>query len=128
MHMYQQDDDKREFLRVDHEKPLNFRELKANKLSNRSEVLARNVSASGLLFRTEQVPPALSSMLWVELDQKMISICSEIEEDLLIKNNGVLGRVVRIAEGEPSLSYDVGVCFLRKKDMSEEEVNTLMEN
>jgi hypothetical protein len=121
-------EEKREVLRVDHETPLNFKVLSGDKLAAKSDVSSRNISASGLLFRTssESSIPALSSIVWVELDQKMMNICAEIEHDLVIHKNGVFGRVVRIAEGEPGVSYDVGICFLRRKDMSEEEINTLI--
>jgi len=119
-------DEQREFLRVDHEERLIFRELKANKLSQRSDMVTRNISACGLLFRTTDIPPALSSMLWLQLDPRMMNICAEIEEDLIMRDEGVLGRVVRIAEGEPGISYDVGVCFLRKKDMSDDEIADLL--
>ena len=123
-------EEKREFLRVDYEKQLNFKILSGEKLASKQDILARNVSASGLLFRTssESSIPALSSIVWIELDEHMMNICSEIEEDLVIHNNGVYGRVVRIAEGEPGKSFDVGVCFLRKKDMTDEEVRELTSN
>lgn len=121
-------EEKREFLRVDVETPLNFKALKGEKLISKGDISSRNVSASGLLFRTntDASIPALSSIVWIELDEKMMNICSEIEDDLLIHNNGVFGRVVRIAEGDPGQSYDVGVCFLRKKDMTPEEIQTLV--
>lgn len=123
--MFSYEEDNREFLRIDHETTLNFREVKAEKLSNKHEVLTQNISACGVLFRTQQVPPALSSLIWIEMDQKMLNICSEIEEDLIFRDQGILGRVVRIAEGDPGISYDVGVCFLRKKDMTEEEIASI---
>ena len=119
--------EKREFLRVDYETPLNFKVLRGDKFTSKSDVAARNVSACGLLFRTstESSIPALSSIVWIGLDQKMMNICAEIEEDLVMHNNGIFGRVVRIAEGEPGKSYDIGVCFLRKKDMSEQDIQAL---
>ncbi|MBU1784221.1 MAG: hypothetical protein KKG95_02620, partial [Candidatus Omnitrophica bacterium] len=110
----------------DHETALNFREVKSDKLANKQEILVRNISACGLLFRTESIPPTLSSSIWIELDPKMMGLCKEIEEDLLILNNGILGRVVRISEGEPGISYDVGIGFLRKKDMTPEEIEDLL--
>ncbi|MBD3425922.1 MAG: hypothetical protein GF409_01670 [Candidatus Omnitrophica bacterium] len=121
-------DDKREFLRVDYETPLNFKVLKEDKLTAKSDVQSRNISACGLLFRTstDASIPSLSSIVWIELDPKMMNICAEIENDLVIHNNGVYGRVVRIAEGEPGKSYDIGICFLRKKDMTEEEIKQLL--
>jgi hypothetical protein len=125
--MHSDADDKREFLRVDHETPLNFKVMGTDKLLTKPDIESRNISASGLLFRTtrDSSIPALSSIVWIELDPKMMNICSEIEGDLIIHNNGVFGRVVRIAEGAPGESYDVGVCFLRKKDMSEDEIQSL---
>ncbi len=121
-------DEKREFLRIEHDAPLNFKVLSGERLIKKSDIFSRNISASGLLFRTtaETSIPALSSIVWIELDDKLLNVCSEIENDLVIHKNGLFGRVVRIAEGEPGKSYDIGVCFLRKKDMTEEEIHSLL--
>ena len=116
----------REFLRVGHEVNVKYHEVKKSEASPKIDILTKNVSACGLLFRTSHIPPALSSIIWVELDSRMINVCSEIEGDLLIHKGGILGRVVRLAEGEPGVSYDVGICFLRKKDMSEDEIGKLL--
>ena len=119
-------DNHREFLRLDHETVLTFREVKSDKLANKQEIFTRNVSACGLLFRTESIPPSLSSIIRIELDSKIKGLCEEIEEDLLILDGGILGRVVRISEGEPGVSYDVGICFLRRKNMTENEIEELL--
>lgn len=121
-------DEKREFLRIEHDAPLNFKVLSGERLITKSDIFSRNISASGLLFRTtaETSIPVLSSIVWIELDDKLLSVCSEIENDLVIHKNGLFGRVVRIAEGEPGKSYDIGVCFLRRKDMTEEEIHSLL--
>jgi hypothetical protein len=50
--MHTDGDDKREFLRVDYEKHLNFKVLKTGKLTTKTDIASRNISASGLLFRT----------------------------------------------------------------------------
>jgi hypothetical protein len=126
MHAEWEGEERREFLRVDYEKTLNFKELKGEKLSLKAEAISKNVSACGLLFRTEKMPPALSSVVWLELDTKMMNICSEIEDDLIIHNGGIFGRVVRIAEGEPGKSYDVGIAFLRRTNMTEQEIQQLL--
>lgn len=122
-------EDKREFLRVDYETHLNFKVLGGDKLTSKSDIVSRDVSACGLLFRTtnESSIPALSSIVWVELDEKMMNVCSEIEADLIKHNGGVFGRVVRIAEGEPGLSYDIGVCFLRKGNLTDQDMLDLTE-
>ena len=122
-------EEKREFLRVDHEKPINFKVLAGDKLAAKSDTFSRDISAAGILFRTttESSIPALSSIVWIELDEKMMNICSEIEHDLVKHEGGIFGRVVRIAEGEPGISYDVGVCFLRKSRLTEQDMQDLTE-
>lgn len=126
--MHTDSEEKREFLRVDYETSLSFKVLGGDKFNAKSDISSRNISACGLLFRTstESSIPALSNIVWIELDQKMMNVCDEIESDLVTHKNGVFGRVVRIAEGEPGKSYDVGICFLRKKDITEEEIQALM--
>ncbi|MGB2599781.1 MAG: hypothetical protein WBC99_04990 [Candidatus Omnitrophota bacterium] len=126
MHANLEGEERREFLRIDYENALNFKELKGEKLSSKAEILSRNISACGILFRTEKIPPALSSVIWVEMDDKMVNVCTEIENDLVIHKGGIFGRVVRIAEGEPGKSYDVGVAFLRRKKMTEAEVEQFL--
>jgi len=124
--MHAESDEHREFLRVDHEISIHYQEVRPNGLSHKTDILTRNISPSGLLFRTKNIPPAISSIVAVEPDPKMLNICSEIEADLIIRNNRIFGRVVRIAEGEPGLSYDVGICFLRKKELTDKEIEELL--
>jgi hypothetical protein len=119
-------DERREFLRFDHEVAVNFRDVRVDKLGSRSEIFTLNLSPSGLLFRTKNLPPALSSTIWVQLNDHMMNVCSEIESDLIIREGGVMGRVVRLAEGEPGVSYDVGVCFLRRRNMSDSDVSEFL--
>lgn len=126
MHAEHEGEERREFLRIDYETSLNFKELKGEKLSSKADAFSRNISACGILFRTEKIPPALSSVIWIEIDDKIMNVCSEIESDLVIHGGGIFGRVVRIAEGEPGKSYDVGVAFLRKKNMTEAEIEQLL--
>ena len=122
-------EEKREFLRLDHESPLELKMLNAEKLSSKKEIMSRNISASGLLFRAnnESAIPPLSGIVWIKLDEKMLNVCGEIEEDLIQSKSGVFARVVRISEGEPGLSYDIGVSFLRKKNMTEDDIKALTE-
>ena len=122
-------EEKREFLRLDHESPIELKMLNAEKLSSKKEIMSRNISASGLLFRAnnESAIPPLSGIVWIKLDEKMLNICSEIEEDLIQSKSGVFARVVRISEGEPGQSYDIGVSFLRKKNMTEDDIKALTE-
>lgn len=121
------DEDKREFFRVDYETPVKLKVQGNEKFVTKSEVVSQNISPSGILFRTDSessIPP-ISSVVWVELDPKMLTICEEIEGDLVIHEGGVFGRVVRISEGVPGESYDIGVCFLRRQNLDDSQIESL---
>mgnify|MGYP003394640227 CR=1 FL=1 len=117
------DKERREFFRLPHRTPLEFKAYGDRKTRGAS----RNVSQSGILFQTEQEPPQLSSILWLSLDIRTLKICQEIETRALIMNNGILGKVVRVEEDvENGESYDVGVVFLKKDQKEIPEVEELV--
>jgi len=88
----------------------------------------QNISQCGVLFQTEQTPPKLSSIVWMNLDMRTLKICQEIESKALIFNNGVLGKVVRVEEDvDNSNAYDVGVIFLNKNDKDSRVVQEILE-
>jgi c-di-GMP-binding flagellar brake protein YcgR len=99
--------EKREFFRLDYEKPLKFKSAKSDETI---KAKSQNISASGILFSTQKNPPKLSSILWMDLDIRTLKICQEIENRALMVNNGLVGRVVRVEE--EGGTYNVGVCFL----------------
>ena len=107
--MPSQNQERREFFRVPYTSTLQYKAYADKGASG----TAQNISESGILFQTEQEPPKLSSIVWLNLDIRTLKICQEIESKALIFNNGILGKVVRVEE-DSDKSYDVGVCFLRK--------------
>lgn len=125
------DQERREFFRLNFTTPVRFKpvEIKALQKTETSDSLqgsTRNISQSGILFQTENKPPKLSSILWMNLDMRTLKICQEIESKALIFNNGVLGKVVRVEE-DPNNTYDVGVCFLRKDHKDTAEVKKILD-
>ena len=93
--------DRREFFRINFDTPLNFKSysrLAVNAPEKAQQATAQNISQSGILFQTEENPPQLSSIVWMNLDIRTLSICKEIEKKALILRNGLLGRVVRVEE------------------------------
>lgn len=122
---------RREFFRLKFTTPLRF---KSYAVKNSATVLpqtdaegrSRNVSQSGILFQTENAPPQISSILWLNLDIRTLKICQEIEDRVLIFNNGLLGRVVRVEEESRSGSYDIGVCFLTQEQKNSREVQKVL--
>ena len=123
------DSERREFFRLNYKTPIRFKSCEGKELQKTAKLVGpldgttRNISQNGLLFQTEENPPQLSSIVWMNLDMRTLKICQEIEAKALIFNNGVLGKVVRVEEDtERNNAYDIGVCFLRKDQKNSVEV------
>ena len=118
--------DRREFFRLNYSQPLQFRTCGHDSTAT-TEAASRNISPTGILLRTENRPPAISSLLWLDLDIRTLKICQEIEGKALIFNNGLIGKVVRVEEDpEGENSFDVGVCFVRKDESKSRDVQRLI--
>lgn len=124
--------ERRQFFRLHFNTPLQFKSYSAKeKTAGTTQPVLRgntqNISQSGVLFRTGERPPQLSSIVWMDLDIRTLKICQEIEERALIFNNGLLGKVVRVEEDEKqSDTYDVGVCFLTQDQKNSREVQQIL--
>ncbi|HTL70522.1 MAG TPA: PilZ domain-containing protein [Candidatus Eisenbacteria bacterium] len=125
---------RREFFRIKFSTPLKFKSY-TGKAEQRSALsltngTSQNVSQSGILFRTVEAPPELSSILWMDVDLRTLKICQEIEDRALVFKNGLLGRVVRVEEesglSQGGPSYDVGVCFLTQEQKNNKEVQEVL--
>ena len=122
--------ERREFFRLSYTSPIQFKfydvknlQKSAPSTSGPLEGNTRNISQSGVLFQTDDNPPSLSAIIWMNLDIRTLKICQEIESRALIFNNGVLGKVVRVEEdAENNNSYDIGVCFLKKDQKDSRDV------
>ena len=123
--------ERREFFRIKFRQPLNYKSYSATRSvgtdSAECQGTSQNVSQSGILFQIENDPPQLSSIVWMNLDIRTLSICKEIERRALIFNNGLLGRVVRVEEDAKNNNvYDVGVCFLTQDQKKSREVEQIL--
>ncbi len=118
--------EKREFFRYRHAGPARFMEISmdAHAVSGIASAMMKNLSASGMLF-TSKYPPRLSNIIVLDIDYHTSRICEEIEEQALILNNRLLGKVVRIEDNDNG-SYDIGVAFIRKSDNLPQDVLTLI--
>lgn len=122
--------EKREFLRCDYKKHLHYSIVSSpkdkNAVSSFIKAISKNLSASGLLFITDSVSvPDVSSLVILDLDYRTARVCREIENRALIRNNKLLGRVVRIEDNEDG-TCGVGVAFVTKSDRLKEDVKKLV--
>jgi c-di-GMP-binding flagellar brake protein YcgR len=129
MHNEQKRDDRRNFLRVDYEKPVHYSMVSSPKddkaMTSLFKAVSKNLSASGLLFLTNaEKVPEISSLIMIDLDYKTANICHEIERRALIKNNKLLGRVMRIEDNGDG-TCGVGVAFVTKSNRLSEDVRNI---
>jgi hypothetical protein len=104
--------EKRDFARLPFSKPLAYKVCKQETLSKILEGYTVNVSTSGLLCNIND-KVNLEDILWLSFDKSILIICSEMEKKSLIYQNGVIGKVVRIDQGD-NQTYDVGVKFITR--------------
>jgi c-di-GMP-binding flagellar brake protein YcgR len=124
---------RREFFRIKFNSPVSFKSYAVSQAdrekaaAEETKATTQNISQSGILFQTEQAPPQLSSILWMNMDIRTLKICQEIESRALVFNNGLLGRVVRVEEDtKNNTAYDVGVCFLTQDQKNSREVQKIL--
>ena len=120
--------ERRDFFRLKFNNPVQFKTYPSREGAQLAENgTSKDISSAGILFQTQTRPPELSSILWLNLDYRMLKICQEIDHRALIFNEGILGRVVRVEEDlEKENAYDVGVCFLTKEQKDSREVQKVI--
>lgn len=120
--------EKREYLRYRCDKPVDFKILASPKDSGEASKfvsgISKNLSASGILFSSTQIPE-ISSVLALDLDYRTTNLCREIEEHVLIVDTKLIGKVVRIEQNDDG-SFDIGVAFIKKSDQLPAEIKNLL--
>lgn len=120
--------EKREFLRHPFDKQVRCRVISSshgvNPTANVLNAVAKNLSASGVLFAST-FAPELSSIVSLETDYRTTRICQEIEENALIVKDRIIGKVVRIEDNGDGV-YGVGVAFIKKLSDLPHDVEKLL--
>ena len=120
--------ERREFFRYTCEKPVQYKILgtadKGQSVSKSLDAISKNLSASGMMF-TSSFIPNISSIVTLKLDYRTTNICCEIEENAMVVDNTLVGKVVRIEDNDDG-SYNVGVAFLKKSGEIPSEIKNLL--
>ena len=121
---------RREFFRYGYEKPVHYTQVSLAEdrsiASKLIDAVSKNLSASGILF-TSRYMPEISSILALDLDYRTTSICKEIEGRVLILNDKLFGKVVRIEDADNGL-YDVGVAFIKKSEELAKDIKVIIKD
>jgi hypothetical protein len=108
--------ERREFNRLDYATPLACKVCKKETITRLLEGYTSNISSAGLLCNVrELVNP--DDILWLSFDRGMLIICEELEKRVLIYQNGIIGKVVRV-EPKGYDNYDVGIKFLTREEQN----------
>lgn len=120
--------EKREFIRFQCKHPVQYKVVYAPKgrhhASKVIDGVTKNLSAAGILFKTNFLPE-LSSIITLELDYRTTGICQEIEENVFIVGNTLIGKVVRIEDNGDG-SYNIGIAFIRKTAQLPDEIKNIL--
>jgi hypothetical protein len=104
--------ERREFVRLDYAAPLAFKVCNKETISRLLEGYTSNVSEAGMLCNIKE-PVNPEDILWLSFDRGVLNICEELEKKVLIYQNGIIGKVVRI-EARGFDNFDVGIKFLTR--------------
>ena len=106
--------ERRHFLRLDFITPLGFKICKQETISKLLEGYTANVSESGLLCNIKE-KVSKDDILWLSFDRATLTICEELEKRVLIYQNGIIGKVVRIEPREQD-TYSIGMQFITREE------------
>lgn len=105
--------ERREFARLSYSAPLNLKVCKQETIARLLSGYASDISRAGLLFNTkERVSP--DDILWLNFDRSTLEFCQELEKNVLIYQNGIIGKVARIEQ--KGGTYDIGVRFITREE------------
>jgi len=105
--------ERREFVRLDYCAPLTVKICKPETLTKLLSGYTSDISQAGLLCSIKE-RVSRDDILWMCFDRSTLEFCHELEKNLLIYQNGIIGKVVRVeSKGD---AYDIGVKFITREE------------
>ena len=106
--------ERRKFVRLNFTTPLDYKVCKKTTIAKLLQGYIHNISQSGLLCKIKQ-KVKINDLLWIAFDRTTLGICEDIEKKVLVHQNGVVGKVVRV-EPKGASNYDVGIQFITREE------------
>ena len=106
--------ERRQFVRLDYTAPFACKVCKTKTVSNLLKGYTADISQAGLLCNIKDKVKE-NDILWISFDRATLSICEDLEKRILIYQNGIIGKVVRI-EHKKSNTYNVGIQFITREE------------
>ena len=106
--------ERREFARINYAAPLAYKICNKETISRLLEGYTSNISSAGLLCNIREMVNT-DDLLWLSFDRGILDTCEELEKKVLIYQNGIIGKVVRV-EPKGCENFDVGIKFLTREE------------
>ncbi len=100
--------------RVEYAVPLSYKVCKEETISKLLEGYTSNISPQGLLCNIKE-RVSTDNILWLVFDRDTLDFCSQIEKSSLVYQRGIVGKVVRVQDGQNG-TYDVGIRFITREE------------
>ena len=107
--------ERRQFVRLDFTAPIAYKVCTKETVSRLLEGYTADISVSGLLCNLKEKVHK-GDILWLAFDRGILSICQEMERRILIYQNGIVGKVVRVDHKQKDDIYAVGVQFVTREE------------
>jgi len=112
--------ERRKFPRFPLVTPLAYKICKPEIVAKMLEGYISNISKAGLLCNIKiKVEPG--DILWLSFDRDTLEVCSGLEKSSFVYQNGVIGKVVRIAERGNDI-YEVGINFITRQEKNDTHI------
>ena len=106
--------ERRQFVRLDYAAPLAYKVCKRATINNILQGYTVNVSQSGALCKINDKVKK-NDLLWISFDRSALDICKDIESNVAIYQNGIIGKVMRIERNDDK-AYNVGIRFITREE------------
>lgn len=106
--------ERRQFVRLDYITPINYKICKKETISKLLQGYTSDISETGLLCNIK-TKVNKDDILWLSFDRGILSICENMEKRILIYQNGIIAKVIRI-EHKHNDTYDIGVYFVTREE------------
>jgi len=106
--------ERRQFVRLDYTSPLAYKVCKRKTISTLFQGYTVDISQTGLLCNIKDKVKK-NDIVWLSFDRATLSICRDLEKRILIYQNGIVGKVVRVAPKGKN-TYHVGIQFITREE------------
>ena len=116
--------ERRGYTRFPYNQPLRFKTLNPVFLQEFQIGKSKNISQNGMLFKAVTPPPRKAFIL-IETDEKTLAQCIRTDQDLIILDHQIVGKVMRTHLNLENGLFEVGIRFLHPTERQHKEIEAL---